>query len=74
MTQYLIGYRHSDRRIRYYAGVSGATGRAVCRPKKGAPRFDGDTGGGNPPPAPGDRQPRLAAGRRAAAVQVRVSR
>lgn len=43
--QYLIGYRDSDRRIRYYAGVSGLTGRAVCCPKKEAPRFDSDTVG-----------------------------
>lgn len=70
---YLIGYRDNSRKIHYYLGVNGATGRAVVGPKKEAPRFDHDTGGGNSPPAPGRRRSRrLADGRGGAAMQVCV--
>lgn len=41
---FLIGYRDEDRRVRYYHGMSGKTGKAVCGPKKHAPRFDEQRG------------------------------
>ncbi len=42
---YLIGYRDDDRRIKYYLGVNGASGRAVCGPKKEAPTIRQRYGG-----------------------------
>ena len=40
VTSYLIGYRDDNRRVKYYLCTDVRKGRAVCGPKKGAPRFD----------------------------------
>jgi len=42
---HLIGYRDEGGAIHYYLGVDGRRGKAVCGPKKEAPRFDRETGG-----------------------------
>lgn len=42
---FLIGYRDENRKVHYYHGMNGQTGRAVCGTKIAAPRFDEQTGG-----------------------------
>lgn len=70
---FLIGYRDDERRIRYYHGMNGRVGRAVCGSKKHAPRFDEQTGGGNPQATTDSRQSRLADRAGRTAMQVRVN-
>jgi hypothetical protein len=44
MPDYLVGFRDSDRRVKYYLGMNGQRGKPIYGPKKDAPRVSKELG------------------------------